>query len=297
MRLLGTKGLNFSADPATFPFRFRDHRLVHTMRPFKLGLAALMGLLFCFGANAQPATSNAPDGEPPKRTAKLSDDASLRSDAPVAIVVPSTDEQPAPSSTPDTNGTSSSNPTPLHGTEYFVTSPKGQSAQEFAAIASKATGVPIYVVREIDDRHALFAIDQARITNQLEQRLRARGLVVQRIPSEFPSIMGRIPAPWILIKFSDLRTQPSTVFSLHKALAKIANADISKRNAAYMELAAQIRENTSVPTTVFAGQQAGSVILVPAGDVLGSDVSKKIAGFKGASAEPVRFVRPFHKVN
>ena len=287
--------LKFFSLSATFLYQLQDHRRIDSMQPFKLGLATIILTLVAFPATAESIS---------EARNQITDTPSTTLQKPSASTPTQDDEQaepgkPIPTGTalPRSDRAQASEPTPLFGTEYFVTLPKGHAAQSFAAVASKAAGFPVYVVREVDDKHALFAIDQYRIADQLEHKLRDQGLTVQRLPSDRGTIMGRKPVPRLLISFSDPKSQPSKFVVLRHALANAANADTTTKHAAYSALAVQIWKKTAVPTTVFPSQKDGSIILVPAAKALSRHLSKKIASFEGASAEPVRLVRPFRRVN
>lgn len=267
------------------------------MQPTILGLVAVIALLLSFSASAQAPNSTTRAQQPAERRPHLPQQEGLQPRAPLQVNSPSHQDQRAPSGTSDPTATHQSIPTPLQGTEYFVTLPQGQGAHDFAKIAGTVTGLPVYVIREIDNRHALLAVDQSGIADQLEKKLRTYGLPVERVPSKLPAIMGRTPPPGLLFRYSEIKKLPPTLIVFHDALAKISNPDQPDKTVAYNELATKISEKTSVPTSVFAGHKTGSVILFPAGELLGSRLSEKISGFKGARAERVRVARPFSKIN
>lgn len=287
--------LKFFSLSATFLYQLQDHRRIDPMQPFKLGLATIILTLVAFPATAQSVGAaqnqipNAPGStlQNPSASTSTQNEEQAEPGKPV----------PAGTTQPRSDRARATDPTPLFGTEYFVTLPKGHAAQSFAAVASQAAGFPVYVVREVDEKHALFAIDQYRIADQLEHKLRDQGLSVQRLPSDRGTIMGRKPVPRILISSSDPKSHPSKFFILRHALATAANADTTTKHAAYRALAVQIWKKTAVPTTVFPSQKEGSIVLVPAAKALSRHLSKKIASFEGASAEPVRLVRPFRQIN
>ncbi len=267
------------------------------MQPTTLGLAAVIALLLSSGANAQAPNSNAQHPQPADQRPNLPQQEDLQPRAPLQVNLPSHQHRRAPSATSDPTATHQPIPTPLQGTEYFVTLPQGKGAHDFAKIAGTAAGFPVYVIREIDDRHALLAVDQSGIADQLENKLRTYGLPVERVASKFPAVMGRTPPPGLLFRYSEIKKLPPKLIVFHDALAKISNPDQPDKTVAYKELATKISEKTSVPTSVFAGHKTGSVILFPAGELLGSRLSEKITGFEGARAERVRVAQPFSKIN
>ena len=267
------------------------------MQPSKTGLAALIALLMAFEATAQSTTPTRPQAQPPESTANSPQSPAPASPNQTAATPRTADDPPTSTAKPDSTSAAPSNPTPLVGTEYFVTLPKGHGAHKFAAAASQAAGVPIYVVREVDAKHALLAIDQFGVANQLERKLRKYGLTVQQQPSKTPAVMGRTAPPELLVTFAHLKTKASKMLVLDRALANIANADTSKKTAAYKAFAAKIHETTSVPIKALPGQEAYSIILLLSGEALGIKLSSKIASFKGARAEPVQLLHPFTKLN
>ena len=267
------------------------------MKPMTVGLAAALALLPCVGANAQAPMATTSNEHPADQHSNSEQAESRQPEGPRQVDIPSRQDRRAPSPMSSTTKTPQPIRTPLQGTEYFVTLPKGKGANDFAKIAGIAAGLPVFVIREIDDRHALFAVDQTGIAEQLEKKLRTFGLPVERVASKVSTVMGRTPPPGLHFRYSEIKKLPPTLFVFHDALAKISNPDQPDKTMAYKELASKISEKTSLPTAVFAGHKTGSVVLFPAGELLGSHLSEKISGFEGARAERVRLARPFSTIN
>ena len=94
----------------------------------------------------------------------------------------------------------------LPGTEVVATLGKASDFATIAGKATEATGLPVVMVRKLDDTRAVFAVDQTQLVERLREMLIAKGANVEVLKGVGPKIMGKAPVPRLQVQFDQSRT-------------------------------------------------------------------------------------------
>ena len=181
--------------------------------------------------------------------------------------------------------------TPFPGTEVIVTLTNQKNIEAIVKKATEVTGLPIFFVREMDENHAVFAIDQFRLLKIIQRRLFDHGALVLELPSPGPKVMGREPVPRISVGLS-----PETTPDLWAAKLSADNSDANwkLKKDKYMKLSDQITEITRIPVNSYSGTEDGWIFVTPAVEkcleILSSGL---VSASEGGSVEFIRLVKPF----
>lgn len=178
----------------------------------------------------------------------------------------------------------------LPGTEVVATL---GNAKDFAAIAGRATeatGLPVILVRKLDDERAVFAVDQTQLLEHLRKALIAKGANVEVLDGVGPKIMGRAPVPRLQVQFDQSRT-PTLWATASTGGTK--PGDWMQQAEKYAAFSKQLASITRIPVNSSAGMEKGCVLLFPAPEKYTEALKSGLSAATGSDVEAVRRVKAF----
>ena len=178
----------------------------------------------------------------------------------------------------------------LPGTEVVATLGKTRDFAAIAGKASEATGLPVILVRKLDDDHALFAVDQAQLLERLRTVLIAMGANVEFLEGVGPKVMGKAPVPRLQVQFDQSRTP---VLWASASTGGIQAGDWMQQAEKYAAFSEQLAAITRIPVNSSPGMEKGCVVLFPAPEKYSEVLKSGLSAATGSDVEAVRSVRAF----
>ena len=180
----------------------------------------------------------------------------------------------------------------LPGTETFVNLSEDLNAESVAQQTTSKVGAPVFVVRQLDATRAVLGIDQLRLFDLLEERLRQSGANVQRVDGLGPHVFGREPPPRLMVSFT-LTTGGERAKKIARTLARARlKTDHAEQLNRFALVTQMIRELTRLPINVYPTDQDGSLTIVPSTATLTDELVRKLTMVTGESPEPLQRVSP-----
>ena len=179
---------------------------------------------------------------------------------------------------------------PLPGTEIVATIGKTSDLESIAGRVTEVTGLPVLIVRKLDAEHAVFAVDQTRLLEQLQAAFVEKGAHVKVIPGVGPRVMGRMPVPRLQVALDQYQTP-----ALWSAASteRIESGDRIQQPQKFESLSEQLTEITQVPVNTYAAMEKGCVIVSPAPEKYTDALKFGLTNETGLGAEDVQPVKAF----